>query len=561
MRSFFSAKSSTKRQQEHAEYDEDSQYDSSDDSTTPHHIANSGSKSKFSSRNPYRQESQKPTSAAMSIDTQQSLEQAAAERKSYGNVEERIPAQVTRFPTAHALKQPDPKWAMKEPAQRHHNSDAASPISENLRTSSPESAASHNRNRLPVTTNLPIRGSKPGKKHSIARKPMNKPAKRVLIAVFGMTGTGKTTFIKTLSGEAADKLRTGHDLESCTQEIETVDFRLDDCNITLVDTPGFVDSKRSDTEILKLIADWLGRSYKDETLLSGIIYLHRISDVRMSGSSIKNLSMFRKLCGGDNMSKVCLVTTMWDKVTDEEGSTRERHLQRSETFWRTMIASGSSIRRHDRGIQSAQEVIRSMLVNKPTTIKLQDEIVSGKTLVETDAGASINEEILKMKKKHEEDLDVLKDEMALAMAQDNKKLQAKLQADHARIVSKLEQQSEQRFQLAQTRINNLERRYKDAANKRERDKQELRASAAKEHELRIAAERRQEQSEQAFAARERERLEQASKAREHELRMTAARERERFEQASLPRERGRFEETPRRRDADAPRPDHNRPNI
>jgi ATPase subunit of ABC transporter with duplicated ATPase domains len=39
--------------------------------------------------------------------------------------------------------------------------------------------------------------------------------KPILIAVFGMTGTGKTTLIKNLAGNAAVELRTGHGLESC----------------------------------------------------------------------------------------------------------------------------------------------------------------------------------------------------------------------------------------------------------------------------------------------------------------------------------------------------------
>lgn len=41
-----------------------------------------------------------------------------------------------------------------------------------------------------------------------------------------------------------------------------MDFKLDGHDVTLVDTPGFDDSKRSDTEILILIANWLKSSYE-----------------------------------------------------------------------------------------------------------------------------------------------------------------------------------------------------------------------------------------------------------------------------------------------------------
>ena len=68
-------------------------------------------------------------------------------------------------------------------------------------------------------------------------------------------------------------------------------------SVTLVDTPGFDDNSRSDTEILKLIADWLQRSFDKNMLLSGVLYLYDITENRMGGSSMKNIKMFRKLCG------------------------------------------------------------------------------------------------------------------------------------------------------------------------------------------------------------------------------------------------------------------------
>ncbi|CZR55997.1 uncharacterized protein PAC_05885 [Phialocephala subalpina] len=232
----------------------------------------------------------------------------------------------------------------------------------------------------------------------------------VLIAVFGMTGTGKTSLIKNLAGDSARKLKTGHGLESCTQDIETV--------------------------------EWLECSYHTDTLLSGIIYLHRISDIRMSGSSIKNLRMFRKLCGSENMSKATLVTTMWDKVTPEEGALRER---------------GSLVKRHDGSRESAEALVHDMLDNVPMTIKLQEEIASGKALIDTDAGASINEEILKLQKQHVEELEAVKEEMAWAMKQGNKALQEQLQAEHARMIAEIKKRAQEQEQLHQIRISKLER--------------------------------------------------------------------------------------------------------
>ena len=47
-------------------------------------------------------------------------------------------------------------------------------------------------------------------------------------------------------------------IESCTDEVQLADnFTLDGREVTLIDTPGFDDILRSDTEILKMIAFFL----------------------------------------------------------------------------------------------------------------------------------------------------------------------------------------------------------------------------------------------------------------------------------------------------------------
>ena len=47
-------------------------------------------------------------------------------------------------------------------------------------------------------------------------------------------------------------------LESCTSEVQLADeFVLDGRAVILIDTPGFDDTNKSDTDILKLIAAFL----------------------------------------------------------------------------------------------------------------------------------------------------------------------------------------------------------------------------------------------------------------------------------------------------------------
>ena len=183
----------------------------------------------------------------------------------------------------------------------------------------------------------------------------------------------------------------------------------------MIDTPGFDDTERSDTEILTLIADWLRDSYDSGTFLSGIIYLHRISDVRMMGSAISNLRMFRKLCGPDNLTSVHLVTTMWDKVTKEEGERRESDLTGPNGFWSAMVASGCVVERHDGSPESAQALMFELVRQSPFVVGMQKEMAAGKTLIETEAGSSLNEELIKMQRKYEEELAAIKEETEIAI--------------------------------------------------------------------------------------------------------------------------------------------------
>ena len=55
----------------------------------------------------------------------------------------------------------------------------------------------------------------------------------------------------------------GHDLESCTSEIGLIKMRYLGSNIVFVDTPGFNDTSKSESDILKMISDWLEITYVD----------------------------------------------------------------------------------------------------------------------------------------------------------------------------------------------------------------------------------------------------------------------------------------------------------
>ena len=67
-----------------------------------------------------------------------------------------------------------------------------------------------------------------------------------------------TQFINLVSGS---NLPVGEGLLSCTAEVKmSPSFELAGYHVTLIDTPGFDDTFKTDTEILKLISAFLANS-------------------------------------------------------------------------------------------------------------------------------------------------------------------------------------------------------------------------------------------------------------------------------------------------------------
>ena len=87
---------------------------------------------------------------------------------------------------------------------------------------------------------------------------------------------------------------------------------------------------RSDADVLEIIGTYL---YLEKIFLTGIIYLQRITDVRMQGSAVRSLRILKKLCGPKYYSNIVLATIKWDQVNYEEGEYREKQLRSEDEYW------------------------------------------------------------------------------------------------------------------------------------------------------------------------------------------------------------------------------------
>ena len=159
-------------------------------------------------------------------------------------------------------------------------------------------------------------------------------------------------------------------------------------------------------------------AYENGTRLTGILYLQRISDNRMTGSSLKNLSILRSICGMKNLPHVMLATTMWPLVTTEQGNKREAELISTSHFWGSMKSADPIIRRYDNTRGGAIAMVDELLQMSPIVLQIQEEMAVRKmALIDTEAGQKVNIDLKTLEKKHKEELEEVRKELILVAAE------------------------------------------------------------------------------------------------------------------------------------------------
>lgn len=149
-------------------------------------------------------------------------------------------------------------------------------------------------------------------------------------------------------------------------------------------------------------------SHRGGLKLAGVLYLHRITDNRMAGTPLKNLTMFKKLCGKDFFEKVILTTTMWPKPSEDNGEVcieedrlsnnqeeiyvkREEELSRN--YWGEMISRGALTQRFMNTQASAWDIIDHLIADESRRrlVRIQEELVEQrKKLSGTEAGKQLH---------------------------------------------------------------------------------------------------------------------------------------------------------------------------
>lgn len=192
---------------------------------------------------------------------------------------------------------------------------------------------------------------------------------------------------------------------------------------------------------MTLSASYMDR-YEAGSKLAGVIYVHRISDRRFGGIAARNFNMFRELCGDTTLKNVTFVTNMWGDVPQDVGEAREEEL--TGDFFKPALKKGARLARHYNTMQSAHDIIQSVMNNRPAALQIQRELVEeGKDIVNTAAGETINKELNDKIRYYQAELKAAREEMEKALEKKDEEFKKALKERDEEMMRVLREQGDE----------------------------------------------------------------------------------------------------------------------
>ncbi|KAI5994002.1 hypothetical protein EDD15DRAFT_873557 [Pisolithus albus] len=214
------------------------------------------------------------------------------------------------------------------------------------------------------------------------------------VLIMGSTGSGRRNFIDKLMEVEGAKAPRG--VESFTQDMKEYSVKLrDHQEYVFVDTPGFKNPIRLAVEVLQMLADWLEMKYREGARLTGVIFIHEITNRSPRDALLESLDIFCCMCGDKAARRVRLVTTSWEHVKDP--TLAEIAASQLETnLWKPLLDAGARHLRFENSKQSAWAVMKDLGVEREALL-LQEELVdAGRHLYETFAGRALYLQLQKL---------------------------------------------------------------------------------------------------------------------------------------------------------------------
>lgn len=162
----------------------------------------------------------------------------------------------------------------------------------------------------------------------------------------------------------------------------------------------------------------------------------------MAATSMRHLRIFEELCGKNALQNVILVTTMWDEVDEDTGTSAEEMMKTK--YWNKMLERKSTTGRFLGTRESAVQLLQPLIdaANKRSSLLLQHEMVDmGKKLNETSAGRHLFARAERMVRQRQEVIQQIRTELNRSNA-DTISLQP-IQAEHQRLAQIWESTAEE----------------------------------------------------------------------------------------------------------------------
>lgn len=419
---------------------------------------------------------------------------------------------------------------------------------------------------------------------------LNKTHSSEPIAAFvfmGKTGAGKSSMIRLLGGKGRDGAEPIVDdgLESCRSltlgdAVYLVAYRsahtdpgtagptiyettIDGRMVLLLDTPGFDDSEQSNLDILREIVSnlYLFALKRTEVEVRGVIFLHDITETRLSGSQRITWQILKAICGEESMKNVLVGTTQWSSEGDRRFQNEEsREKELSDKHWNGIYKS-SRVIFEDK--ENALQIIRDLLVRPPVLLLVQTEMITPPHTVEaTTAGRTtmpaafaemerLQKEMAGQQRKNEEETcrteeAYRKEKEAQKRVQEEehiKQAEAVQRRDEERLQEKREREEAQKREEQGRRLRHEEwvERQAEEAQKRAQAEEAQRRVEAEEHARQQEVARIQAEEEQRKREDERQKKEQEQRRCHDEEMKRQAEEAQRLAQVEEARRRAEEE--------------------
>ncbi|KAF8891121.1 hypothetical protein CPB84DRAFT_1748976 [Gymnopilus junonius] len=204
------------------------------------------------------------------------------------------------------------------------------------------------------------------------RQPRSSETSDLLIVVVGPVGSGKSRNSSMVVSEG---------LSDGTKAIQVTEISNDPIKgypgirgrrLLIADTPGLdgVSGPRTTMEI----ADYL----KD--LVIGFIYLHDISNDRLSNAALHDFRFLQQYCGC-KIGETIIGTMKWDRISHEDGQYHGKQL--NEGHLKPLVTKGSMVRKYENTPHSAWDIVDMVSVKKVIVIPVMGATGAGKSSIVT----------------------------------------------------------------------------------------------------------------------------------------------------------------------------------